>query len=69
MSLGFCGDDICLRSSLLAGGMLSWSMLSSLNLLQSLITPFGPVVGQNTGVLKVINASIQALYLDIMKNK
>lgn len=36
------GLDICLRSSLCVCGMLSWSSLSSLNFLQSWITPFGP---------------------------
>ena len=42
-SFGPPGVDICLSSSLFAGGKFSCSMLSNLNLLQSLITPLGPV--------------------------
>lgn len=42
-SFDLLGDDICLSSSFLAEGKFSWSILSSLNLLQSLMTPFGPV--------------------------
>lgn len=42
VSFALLGDDICLSSSLFAGFKFSWSMLSNLNLLQSLITPLGP---------------------------
>lgn len=42
LSFALLGDDICLSSSFFAGGKFSWSILSNLNLLQSLMTPFGP---------------------------
>lgn len=37
-----CGEDICLRISFLLKDRESLSSLSSLNFLQSLITPLGP---------------------------
>lgn len=59
LSFGPLGDDICLSSSLFAGGKFSCSMLSNLNLLQSLITPLGPVDMTNSILYSVIGRQTQ----------
>lgn len=64
-SFTLLGDDICLSSSLFAGGKFSWSILSNLNLLQSLMTPFGPVENVNSCLWELVDGNNKFLSLTI----
>lgn len=58
-SFGPLGDDICLSISFFAAGRFSWSILSNLNLLQSLMTPFGPMEGTSSIFFSIIERLLE----------